>query len=236
MTRMRRVGVLGGTFDPIHAGHLTVGLAARAALGLEHVVVVPAHDPPHRPEHPRASAFHRFAMAALAVDSAPGLLLSEMELAADEPSFTATTMRRLHSQGFAPAELFFIAGTDALAEIASWRDYPAILELCHFVAISRPAWPLATLRARLPELASRMRTLDAPAGSPGGERPAASVLSIFLVEHATPDVSSTEIRNRVREGLSIAGLVPPAVARHIQRHGLYHGAGADHWPPGRRDE
>ena len=233
MSRTRRVGVLGGTFDPIHVGHVTVGVAAREALGLDYVVVVPAHDPPHRPEQPRASAFHRFAMAALAVDSAPGLVLSDTELAADEPSFTATTMRRLHSQGFAPTELFFIAGTDALAEIASWRDYPALLEFCHFVAISRPAWPLAALRVRLPELASRMRTPDAP-GPPGGERPAA--LSIFLVEHATPDVSSTEIRDRVRHGLSIAGLVPPAVGRHIERHGLYLGAGADHWAPGRRDE
>jgi len=227
MSRTRRVGVLGGTFDPIHVGHVTVGVAAREALGLDYVVVVPAHDPPHRPEQPRASAFHRFAMAALAIDSAPGLVLSDTELAADEPSFTATTMRRLHSQGFAPTELFFIAGTDALAEIASWRDYPALLEFCHFVAISRPAWPLAALRVRLPELASRMRTPDAP-GSPGGERPAAPALSIFLVEHATPDISSTEIRDRVRHGLSIAGLVPPAVGRHIQRHGLYHGAGADH--------
>jgi nicotinate-nucleotide adenylyltransferase len=224
MSRPRRVGILGGTFDPIHIGHMAVGEAARAALGLTEVLVVPAHDPPHRAVEPRASAFHRFAMAALAIADAPGMVLSDIELLADGPSFTATTMRRLHGLGFAPIELFFITGSDAFAEIASWRDYPALLDFCHFVAISRPAWPLAALRARLPDLAPRMRLLEA-AGPAGADPVPASELSIFLVEHRTPDVSSTEIRDRVRDGHLIAGLVPPAVEHHIRRHGLYRDPG-----------
>jgi nicotinate-nucleotide adenylyltransferase len=224
MSPARRIGVLGGTFDPIHVGHVAVGEAAQSALGLDEVLVVPAHDPPHRAVEPRASAFHRFAMAALAIADAPGMVLSDIELLADEPSFTATTMRRLQHRGFAPVELFFITGSDAFAEIASWREYPALLDFCHFVAISRPAWPLSALRTRLPDLAPRMRLLDS-ARTAGAFALPAPDLSIFLVEHRTPDVSSTEIRDRVRDGRPIVGLVHPAVERHIRRHGLYRDAG-----------
>ncbi len=226
MTGQRRIGILGGTFDPIHVGHLAAGQAARDALDLDDVRVVPAHDPPHRAAQPRASSFQRYAMAALAIDDAPGFVLSDIELSADEPSFTSTTLRRLHDLGFAPVELFFITGSDAFAEIATWRDYPAILDLSNFIVISRPAWPLAALQSRLPQLARRMRSMSAGGRFEGGLAPV-SPLSIFLVEHRTPDVSSTDVRRRVSEGQSIAGLVPPAVARHIERHGLY-AAGSDH--------
>jgi nicotinate-nucleotide adenylyltransferase len=201
-------------------GHLAAGEAARAALELDEVLVVPAHDPPHRAAQPRASGFQRFAMAALAIDDAPGFVLSEMELAADEPSFTATTLRRLHGRGFAAVDLFFITGSDAFAEISTWRDYPAILDLAHFIVISRPAWPLDALPSRFPGLARRMRRISEAGSAWGGAEPA-SPLSIFLVEHRTPDVSSTEVRRRVADGQPIAGLVPPAVARHILRESLY---------------
>ena len=224
MIRPPRVGILGGTFDPIHVGHLAAGLAARSALGLDWVVVVPAHDPPHRTVHPRASAAHRFAMAALAIDGVAGFALSDMELLADGPSFTASTLRRLHGRGLEPAALFFIIGSDAFAEIASWREYPAILDFCHFVVISRPGCALEALGARLPDLAPRMRTTGTQ-GSSAESPAAAAALSIFLVESPTPDVSSTRIRDRARLGLPIAGLVPPAVERHIRRHGLYGGRG-----------
>jgi nicotinate-nucleotide adenylyltransferase len=224
MSRLPRVGILGGTFDPIHVGHLAAGLAARAALGLDAVVLVPAHDPAHRTAQPRASAAHRFAMAALAIDGVAGLTVSDMELAAEGPSFTATTMRRLHDRGLEPAALFFIAGSDAFAEIASWHDYPAVLDYCHFAVISRPGCPLSALGVSLPDLASRMRTTGTRGAAPG-DPPDAPVLSVFLVESATPDVSSTQIRDRLRSGLPISGLVPPAVERHIRRHGLYGGSG-----------
>jgi nicotinate-nucleotide adenylyltransferase len=224
MSRPPRVGILGGTFDPIHVGHLAAGLAARAALDLDSVILVPAHDPAHRAAQPRASGAHRFAMAALAIDGVAGLVLSDMELAAAGPSFTATTMRRLHSKGFEPAALFFITGSDAFAEIASWCDYPAILDSCHFVVISRPGWALSALGDRLPDLAPRMRTTGAGRAA-SGDSVDGALLSIFLVESATPDVSSTRIRDRVRNGLPISGLVPPSVERHIRRHGLYGSAG-----------
>jgi len=224
MIRVRRVGILGGTFDPIHLGHLAAGAAGRAALGLDEVRVVPVHDPPHRAARPRASRFHRFAMAALAVAGEPGLVLSDMEVGADGPSFTATTLGRLHASGYAPGELFFITGSDAFAEIATWHEYPAILDLCHFIVISRPTCSLAVLRSNLQDLAPRMHLVRA-GGVVDAEAVARPGVSIFLVEHGTPDVSSSEIRNRLRDGRSITGLVPPAVERYIDRHGLYRSAG-----------
>jgi len=224
MTGRRRVGFFGGTFDPVHAGHVAAACAARTALRLDELHIVPAHDPPHRALQPGASGYHRFAMAALAFTDDPGVVMSDIELASDEPSYTATTLRRLHVLGFRPFELFFIVGSDAFAEIATWRDYPAVVDLSHFVVISRPTLGFDALRSRLPDLAPRMRLVEGnvDAGSLN-ERERAP--SIFLVSQATPDVSSTEIRERARRALPLAGLVPPAVDRYIVRHGLYLPAG-----------
>lgn len=208
---MRRQGLLGGTFDPIHLGHLDVAEAARAALDLDRVVLVPAHIPPHR-RPPQASAAHRFAMAALAILDRPGLLVSDLEIASDAPSFTASTLDQLAGGGTDMDSLFLITGADAFRDIRTWRQYPALLDRCHFVAVSRPGCPASSLREALPELASRM--IDPPFALP--PRP-----SIFLVEAKTAAVSSTDVRRRIAEGLSLAGVVPAAVAAHISRHGLY---------------
>ena len=123
-----RVGLLGGTFDPVHQGHMAAAEAARRALSLDRVLFVPSHQPPHRPAEPRASAFHRFAMVSLAVASRDEFAASDRELRRPGPSFTADTLRELHASGTDPRQIFFIIGTDAFAEIASWRDYPALLE------------------------------------------------------------------------------------------------------------
>jgi nicotinate-nucleotide adenylyltransferase len=208
---MTRQGLLGGTFDPIHNGHLDVAEAARRALTLDQVFLVPARLPPHR-RLPQASAAHRFAMAALAVVERPGLLVSDLEIEADGPSFTDTTLDRLQERGIDTRSLFFITGADAFREIATWRHYPAILDRCHFVAVSRPGCPAASLREALPELAPRM--MDTPCADP--QQP-----GIFLVEATTAAVSSTEMRRRITEGLSLDGMVPRAVATYIATHGLY---------------
>lgn len=217
MTQAGRIGLLGGTFNPIHLGHLSAAAAAREALGLEHVLLLPSHVPPHRPQ-PLASTPHRFGMVALAVDGEDGLLASDLEIVAAGPSFTSGTLRRLHAFGYAPSQLFFIAGADAFAEIATWRDYPAFLEDASFVVVSRGEREASTVRAALPALAARM--VDAPA-QPGRSDAFGANTRIFLVNRPTPDVSSTAIRARSAAGHSLVGLVPDAVARHIRRHGLY---------------
>ncbi|HWP99829.1 MAG TPA: nicotinate-nucleotide adenylyltransferase [Vicinamibacterales bacterium] len=214
-----RLGLLGGTFDPIHCGHLDAAEAARAALALDVVWIMPARTPPHRPGRPTASAYHRFAMVALAVADRPGLLASDFELIEEGPSYTARTLDRLAAAGWRPWQIVFITGADAFADIASWHDYPAVLDRAHFAVVSRPGTPVASLRARLPALAPRMQ--DVRGRLEPGRSPA-----IFLIDAPTTAVSATEVRRRLQTGEPIDRLVPPAVADHARRHGLYTPAAA----------
>lgn len=214
-----RTGLFGGTFDPIHVGHLDVAVAARRALELDCVRLVPASVPPHR-SAPRASAAHRFAMAALAVASLDGLVVSDIEMAVGGPSYTSDTLDRVEASGTRLGQVYFITGADAFRDIASWRNYPALLDRCHFVVVSRPGVPAGLLREAMPALAPRMR--DAPCATPAGP-------SIFLVDAPTTGVSSTDVRRALAAGASLAGLVPAAVEAHIVKHGLYgaHGPKGD---------
>jgi nicotinate-nucleotide adenylyltransferase len=211
------VGLLGGTFDPIHSGHVGLARAAEDALGLSCVFLIPSFVPPHRPQ-PAASSHHRFAMVSLAVAGHPSWFASDIELQLHEPSYTSTTLQRFRAYGYSESELFFIIGADAFTEIETWRNYPAILDLAHFAVVSRPRYPVRALEERLAALARRMITADAARTSP----------AIILIDAATPDVSATTIRQRIAVGESIAGLVPALVQQHIEQHGLYSAR-----PPGR---
>lgn len=199
----RGIGLLGGTFDPIHRGHLDAAEAARATLDLAEVLFIPAHDPRHRPDDPRASAFHRFAMVSLAIAGRAACRASDLELRRRGPSYTALTLRELHAAGWQPRQLYFIIGADAFADIALWYDYPAILDDCRFAVVARPGATIDAALGRTPGLRARV-----------GE-------SIHLVSAATTDVSSSGIRARLAAGEPIDGLVPASVARHIAVHQLY---------------
>ncbi len=218
MTRTGRIGLLGGTFDPFHHGHLAAALAADAALDLDAVHLIPAHIPPHRTRQPSASPEHRFAMVALGIAETPGLLVDDRELHADGPSYTSRTLAMYAAEGWQPSQLFFITGADAFADIATWHEYPAILARTHFVVVSRPGREALALREQLPDLAARMRVADA-----GAPPSAAEIVepSIWLVHAKTPSVSATAIRLAAGESRSVAGLTPPLVEQHIARHALY---------------
>ena len=209
----RRIGILGGTFDPIHRGHTDVAQAACDSIGPMRLVIIPANIPPHRPQ-PFASAYHRFAMAALVVASRPGWSVSDLELRIDRPSYTSATLRRHRELGYSASELFFLIGADAFADIGSWRDYPLILDFAHFVAVSRPGCPAGELPGRLPSLAPRM--VRPPLDEIAETKP-----SIILIDADTTDVSSTAIRRCRVEGRSISGMVDRSVQQHIEQHGLY---------------
>ncbi len=212
-----RHGLLGGTFDPVHVGHLDVADAARLVLSLSTVTLLPAPVPPHR-NAPEVSAAHRFAMAALAVADRDELQVSDVEFDSPGPSYTDATLDRLAARGVETTKLFFIIGADAFRDIASWKNFPAVLNRCHFAVVSRPGLAATALRDTLPELASRMM-------APPCEIPAEPC--IFLVDAKTAPVSSTDIRERRRAGQSISGLVPATVEAHIVKHGLYrHPTGA----------
>jgi nicotinate-nucleotide adenylyltransferase len=214
----RRIGILGGTFDPIHCGHIDLGRAAEQALRLAPLFVITANIPPHRPQAV-ASGYHRFAMSAMAVAGIDTWRASDLELEAGAQSFTIDTLARFHGEGYRPNELVFVIGTDAFLEIESWKNYPAILDAAHFAVVSRPRVPVALVADRLPGLAARMRRppFDLATDAP----------SIFLIDARTTDASSTAIRDRVAAGESIEGLVPPSVRQHIAQHGLYASTGAD---------
>jgi len=214
MTSGRRLGLLGGTFDPVHYGHLDAADAARAALSLDDVLFMPSADPPHRPTDPRASTFHRFAMVALAVADRPGYRVSDEELTRPGRSYTADTLRALGRQGWPGSQIFFIIGSDAFAEIASWREYPAVVDATNFVVIGRTGTTLTRALERVPALRPRLRACHEGEPAPGQT-------AIYLVEAHTRDVSSTALRARVANRQPIDALVPPMVAHHIATHHLY---------------
>jgi nicotinate-nucleotide adenylyltransferase len=218
MTAPRRIGLVGGTFDPFHLGHLAVAHAARLTLALDQVRIVPASVPPHRTAQPRTSPAHRFAMAALGIANEPGLVVDDIELAAGGPSYTAATLVRFHVLGVKASQLFFITGADAFAEIATWREYPRVLDLAHFVVISRPGRAVAALRRELPSLAPRMCDVGTGAGNTAFDD---TQLSIFLIDAPTPNVSATRVRELAAVRQPLTGLVSPLVADHIARHHLY---------------
>jgi nicotinate-nucleotide adenylyltransferase len=212
-----RVGILGGTFDPVHVGHVESARLVHRLFALERTLLVPSGTPPHR-HRPSVSRFHRFAMTALAVTGIAGLEVSDLEIGDHAPSFTSSTLEKLHGEGLVPAQIFFITGADAFAEIATWHRYPEVLDLAHFVVVSRSGFPAHSLAARLPELAPRMRGVDSDGGrSPDHE----AEPRIHLVDESTPIVSSTDIRRRLEAGDSIAGLVPEPVRAYIDQHHLY---------------
>jgi nicotinate-nucleotide adenylyltransferase len=201
----RRVGILGGTFDPIHYGHLVIAEQVREALSLERVLFVPARIPPHKQGEEIAPAADRAAMVELAIAGNPAFVVSRVELERDGPSYTADTLEALAGeasrQGVA-RELFFILSSEALSGVLAWSDPDRILSLCRLVVVPRPGTPLPTG----PELAARF-----------GDR----ADRIVAVETAPVANSASDVRDRAAAGRSIRYLVPPAVEAYIREHRLY---------------
>jgi nicotinate-nucleotide adenylyltransferase len=212
---VKRLGIMGGTFDPIHMGHLDVARASADALHLNPVRLLPSNIPPHRQE-PGTSPFHRFALVCLAAATDARFVADDTELARGGPSYAADTLRQAQQQGWKAGQLFFLTGADAFAEIATWKDYPGLLDLAHFVVCSRPGAPAEMVRGLLPALQDRM--VDAQ-GFDGMER-----TRVILLDAATSDVSSSKVREALAAGemdIALRGLVPPSVDAHIRKHGLY---------------
>lgn len=215
-----RLGLLGGTLDPVHRGHIAAAQAARQALALDSVWLMPTHVPGHR-STPAASSWHRFAMAAMAAEDDPYLAVSDLELARSGPTYTWDTLETLAAQGHQASQLYFITGADAFGAIESWHRYPALLDRAHFVVVSRPGHALDLEHTGPPEVRARVRRIA------GGETPAPDLPpAVWLLEADTPDVSSTDIRARIAAGRPIDDLVTPRVDAHIRRHALYDAASA----------
>ncbi|MBU0479873.1 MAG: nicotinate-nucleotide adenylyltransferase [Proteobacteria bacterium] len=211
-----RTGVLGGTFDPVHLGHLAVAEHAFASLQLNRVLFIPAARPPHKPDLKITPFVHRAAMLELALQDRPGFVLSTMEEKRSGPSFSVDTLRELRSVLGEAEKIFFLIGMDAFAEIATWKNYRLLPELCDLVVIDRPDFPLELMKKTV-----SLFDPDPPgtAGSPGRNRVRAGAFHALAMEPV--DISSTRIRKTVGEGGAVRGLVPPGVADYIEKKGLY---------------
>jgi nicotinate-nucleotide adenylyltransferase len=216
------VGLLGGTFNPIHHGHLAIAHQAREALALDRVVLIPTGDPPHKPHENLAAAKDRYEMVRLAIASDPSLAISDVEVRRSGKSYTIDTIRLLQREYGPATRLFFLIGLDAFLEFPTWRDPEILLTLCSFVVLSRPGLSfqaLSTLplipripQASLAELdAGRSARLDVSLG----------LQWLICLRLPPSSVSASDIRARIARGAPTANLLPPVVESYILQHHIY---------------
>ncbi|RJX28963.1 MAG: nicotinate-nucleotide adenylyltransferase [Dethiobacter sp.] len=197
------LGIMGGTFDPIHIGHLVTAEEARQQFKLDHVIFIPAGTPPHKDEKTISSAEHRYLMSMLAVVDNPYFTVSRLEIESKHPSYTVDTVRRFFEIYQEKLNLYFITGADAILDITTWKDYKELLEACSFIAASRPGYSFSKLKIILgpafPHIIKKVHLLEIPAMA----------------------ISSTYIRRRIAEGKTIKYLTPEPVEQYIYKNRLY---------------
>ena len=200
------IGVLGGTFDPVHNGHLIVAEEARVRLSLAEVIFVPAGQPWLKANKPVLAAAHRVQMVRLAIAGKSYFRLSAVEVERPGPSYTVDTITELQGQLGAGNELFFIIGPDALSQLPAWKEPARLIRICRLVAVPRPGCPLPdvdSLEKAVPGLSRRLILLDKP----------------------EVDIDATDIRSRAARGLPISHLVPEPVDEYIKENKLYRDGG-----------
>jgi len=197
-----KVGVLGGTFDPIHMGHLIIAEEVKSRLGLAQILFVPAKIPWLKAGRPISAVEHRVEMVRLAIADKPYFKLSTVDIDRDGPSYTVDTIADLRGQLGAGNELFLILGWDSLAELPRWHEPSRLIAMCRLAVVPRPGYPhpnLQSLEASIPGISQRVILMDKP----------------------EVDISASAIRRQVAQGLSISHLVPEPVAKYIGDHALY---------------
>lgn len=221
-SRPLRLGLLGGSFNPVHNGHLAIARQAREALGLDQVLFIPTSQPPHKPNGSLAPAQDRYDMVHLAIGSDSAFAISDVEIRRPGKSYTIDTIRQLQQEYGAQTQLFFLIGLDAFLDFPSWRDPHTLLKLCSFVVLSRPGLSFRSLSTvpLLPSIpypsladldAGRISRIEAPIETHG----------LICLKLPPSSVSASDIRTRIRQGLSAANLLPPLVESYILHHHLY---------------
>lgn len=213
----RRIGAYGGTFDPVHSGHIEVARAVSREFELDRMLLIPAHRPPHKDALSISDAYHRYAMVVLATLDEPRISVSTIELESPDKPYSFETVERL-KQSYGPeAELFFVVGADSFEEINTWREPVRLLASANLIAVTRPGYEVRT--SHLPEpMRASIVDLRGSIALDHGHR---NGCRVYLTDCANNDVSSTEIRRRVRARESIADLAPARVARYVEKYGLY---------------
>jgi nicotinate-nucleotide adenylyltransferase len=217
-----RLGLLGGSFNPVHNGHLAIARQTREALGLDQVLFIPTSHPPHKPNNSLAPAQNRYEMVHMAIASDPTFAISDVEIRRPGKSYTIDTVRLLQQEYGPQTQLFFLIGLDAFLDFPSWRDPQTLLTLCRFVVLSRPGLSFRSLStvALLPPIpypsladldAGRISRIEAPLGEQG----------LICLKLPPYPVSASDIRSRIRQGLPAANQLPPLVESYILQHHLY---------------
>jgi len=215
----RRIAAYGGTFDPVHNGHLEVVRAIVRNFELDQLLIIPAHRPPHKGARAITDAYYRFTMAVLASLDEPRVLVSTIELEAPNRPYTFETVERLRSLFGIETRLFLVMGADSFEEINTWREPARLFSSTNVIVVTRPGHDVRTSH-----LEDRFRSTIVDLRSREGELQQGQHLNgqhIYLTGYVNIGISSTEIRQRVRDGESIEDLVPPRVADYIRKYELY---------------
>jgi len=215
---MACIGLFGGTFNPIHNGHLKAAEEVLKHIPLDFILFIPSYIPPHKNRTEVVTVDHRLNMVRIACRLKPEFKVSEVEARSPGPSYSIITLRQL-KKDYPGDRFFFIVGSDAFLEIETWKDYNDLLIESSFVIVSRPGFGLELLE----EVINKVKPIQLFVLK---ENSAISIKQLstgclYLLETQTPDISSTEIRKRLRAGLPISGLVPPGVEEYIKKHKLY---------------
>lgn len=212
-----RIGILGGTFDPIHFGHIRPALEVKAKLNLECIWLMPNHIPPHK-QTTNTSTAHRLAMVSQVCDIYPELVLCDIEIRRDTPSYTVTSLEAL-TQAYPQHEFYFIMGMDSFMQLESWYRWQDLFNLCHIVLCQRPGWTLDDESNMAKLLGERSKTRPEIEQKTGLMQH--NTGHIFPVEIAEQDVSSTEIREKIRLGDDLSQRLPPSIIAYIKDNNLY---------------
>jgi len=217
----RAIGLLGGTFDPVHNGHLAAVRVAREELGLDGVFFIPASRPPHKPSYRVSSFEHRVAMLKAAIGESHALSVCQIEKDRPGPSYTIDTLTQLNKE-LAGYRFYFIIGADAFAEIYSWKDYKDLPGQAHLVVMNRPDCGGVSVSK---EILSAYFPAFAYDQSSKAWRAPGALGNIYCLEMPYVDISSSLVRKRVAAGLDVSGLVPKMVVDYINEHELYAAGG-----------
>lgn len=220
MEKSPRVGILGGTFNPIHLGHLRGAEEAREALHLDTVCFVPVAIPPHKSEELEVPPNHRLEFVRLAVKGNPAFSICDVELRRKGKSYSVETVRHFHRH-YPTGEIFFIVGLDAFLEITTWKRYKELFSLCHFVVLNRPGLNRRELTDLTPrefwETFRPGKNADHWVHNPSGH-------STYFLSRPFMDISSSEIRDRIRRGISVRYMMPERVEAYVLEKQFYTGS------------
>lgn len=207
------IGIFGGTFDPVHIGHLRTAVELRKVLGLDEMRLIPSAIPPHRTQ-PQASAEHRMAMLRLALDREPGLIADDCELRRQGPSYTLDTLKQLRAKAGPETSLCLCIGMDSLISLNQWHQWRELTDIAHIVVAARPGWHLPQSGEVLDFVrAHRATETESLKSSPAGK--------LLMLEMTLLPISATGIRQSLQRQESIRYLVPEKVIHYITQHQLY---------------